>query len=357
MMKILGYRLEKRADVSPLWQFLSVLLALLIAVAVSAVLIAFSGANVGEAFMAMLRGSVGSRSALAETIVQATPLILTGLAVTVAFRGRLWNIGAEGQFFAGAMAAYWMGATLPNMSRIPLAVLVFSAAMLAGAFWGAIPAFLKARFGSNEVIVTVMMNFIIHFILSYLLSGPWQDPGSSFLQTARIPDAVNFSRLISGTRIHLGLGVALVAAVVVWFLLWKTTLGYEIRAFGINALASKYKGIPPMRTILLILAISGAIAGLAGAGELTGLHGRLRLDISTGYGFTGIIVALLGRLHPAGVILAAIVMGALVNGSVAMQITSGVPIAMALVIRGVVLVALLSVEVLGQYRIRRLSDG
>ena len=356
-MKLLGYRLEKRVEVSPLWQFLSALLALAIAFAVSAVLIAFAGANVGEAFLAMARGSVGSTSAFAETIVQATPLILTGLAVTVAFRGRLWNIGAEGQFFAGAMAVFWASAILPNLPALAMGMWVFSAAILAGSIWGAIPAFLKARFGSNEVIVTVMMNFIIHFILSYLLSGPWQDPASSFLQTAKFPATANFSRLITGTRIHLGLGIALVTAVVVWFLLWKTTLGYEIRAYGINALASKFKGIPPMRTIILTLAISGAIAGLAGASEVTGLHGRLRLDISTGYGFTGIIVALLGRLHPVGVILAAIVMGALVNGPLAMQITSGVPIAMAFVIRGVVLVALLTVEVLAQYRIRRHIDG
>lgn len=357
MTTFLGYRLEKRLDSSPLWQSLSVLIALLIAFLVSAVLIASSGANVGQAFRAMIRGSVGSWSAMAETLVQATPLIITGLAVTVAFRGRLWNIGAEGQFFAGAMAGYWVAATLPFLPRLPMALAVFGGAMLAGAVWGGIPALLKARYGANEVIVTVMMNFVIHFILSYLLSGPWQDPQSPFLQTAKIPEAAQFSRLITGTRLHLGLGIALIVAVVVWFLLWKTTLGYEIRAFGSNAVAARYKGIGTTRTILLILCISGAIAGLAGVGELTGLHGRLRLDISTGYGFVGIIVALLGRLHPVGVILAAIIMGALVNGSLAMQITSGVPIAMAYVIRGVVLVALLAVEVLAQYRLRRYRDG
>jgi general nucleoside transport system permease protein len=357
MLRKFGFRLEKRIEPSPLWQFLSVLVALLIAAAVSAALIAVAGINPIQAFRALIKGSVGSRSDLAETIVQATPLILTGLAVTVAFRGRLWNIGAEGQFFAGAMAAYWVSATWPNLPKVPMALLVFSAAMIAGAIWAGIPALLKARFGANEVIVTVMMNFVMSSLLSYLLSGPWQDPNSSYLQTAKIPATADYSRLIPGTRIHLGLGIAVVAAVAVWFLLWKTTLGYEIRAYGINALASKHKGIPPMRIILLTLAISGAIAGLAGAGEVTGIHGRLRLDISTGYGFTGIIVALLGRLHPAGVILAAFIMGALLNGSLTMQITTGVPIAMAFLIRGVVLVALLAIEVLAEYRIRRHAHG
>jgi general nucleoside transport system permease protein len=358
MTTFLGYRLEKRLVVSPVWQTLSVVFALIIAFGISAVLIASSGANVGEAFVALYRGSLGSASAIAETLVQATPLILTGLAVTVAFRGRLWNIGAEGQFFAGAMAAYWMASAVSSLPPVPMAIAVFLAGALAGAVWGGIAAWLNARYGANVVIVTVMMNFVIHFILSFLLSSAdyWQDPASPYLQTAKIPEAAIFSRLIPGTRIHLGLGLALVVALVVWYLLWKTTLGYEIRAYGNNALAAKYKGIKTFRTIILILAISGAIAGLAGAGELTGLHGRLRLDISTGYGFTGIIVALLGRLHPLGVILAAIVMGALVNGSLAMQITSGVPIAMAVLIRGVVLVALLAVEVLAQYRIRRSTD-
>lgn len=355
-MNIFGYRLEKRLEVNRLMEILSVLLALFIAFAVSAALIANSGVNVGQALQAMVKGSFGSRSAISETIVQATPLIFTGLAITVAFRGKLWNIGAEGQFFAGAMAAYWISTRIPSLSRAPMALVVFSAAFIAGGLWGAIPGVLKVRFGANEVIVTVMLNFVIQFILSYLLGGPWQDPGSSFLQTSKIPDAAIYSRLITGTRIHLGLFVALFAMLVVWFLLWKTTLGYEIRAFGSNAIASKYKGISPLWTIILTLAISGAIAGLAGASEVTGLHGRLRLDISTGYGFTGIIVALLGRLHPVGVVVAALVMGAVLNGSLTMHITSGVPIALAFVIQGVILVALLTVEVLAKYRIRRIKN-
>lgn len=356
MIRLFGYRIEKRLDANPWVQLAAIFIALLIAFGVSALLVNSAGADVGEAFQAMIQGSVGSRSAIAETIVQATPLIFTGLAVAFAFRGRQFNIGAEGQFFAGAMAAYWTSMALSHLPPAPMALAVFLSAMFAGALLGAIPALLKVRFGASEVIITVMLNFVIEYVLSYLLSGPWQDPGSSFLQTSKIPEAAIYSRMIPGTRIHLGFFIALFLVLVVWFVLWKTTLGYEIRAFGINALAANYKGIPQLRTILLTLAISGAIAALAGASEVTGLHGRLRLDISTGYGFTGIIVALLGRLHPVGVVLAAFVMGAVVNGSLAMQITTGVPIALAFVIQGVVLVALLTVEVAAQYRIRRISN-
>jgi simple sugar transport system permease protein len=337
-------------------ELIAVLIALLIAFAVSAVLIASSGVNVGEAMQALVRGSLGGRSAIAETIVQATPLILTGLAVTIAFRAQLWNIGAEGQFFAGAMAAYFVASTFVNLPRIPMILLVFLGALIAGGIWGTIPALLKVKFGASEVIVTVMLNFVIEFVLSYLLGGPWQDPQSAFLQSSRIPDAAIFSRIVTGTRVHIGIFVAIIAVLATWFLLYKTTLGYEIRAFGINSIASKYKGISPLRTIVLAFAISGAIAALAGASEIVGLHGRLRLDISTGFGFTGIIVALLGRLHPFGVVVAALFMGALWNGSLSMQIASGVPIALAFVIRGVVLVALLAAETITHMQIRRCDE-
>jgi general nucleoside transport system permease protein len=356
MIRVFGYRLVKRPSTNPLTELVAVLIALLIAFGVSAILIASAGVNVGEAMQALVRGSLGSRSAIAETIVQATPLILTGLAVTVAFRARLWNIGAEGQFFAGAMAAFYVASTFGNLPRAPMILFIFLGALIAGGIWGTIPALLKAKFGASEVIVTVMLNFVIQFVLSYLLGGPWQDPESAFLQTAKIPESAIFSRIFTGTRIHIGIFVAILAVFVIWFLLWKTTLGYEIRAFGINSIASNYKGISSLRTIVLAFAISGAIAALAGASEIVGLHGRLRLDISTGFGFTGIIVALLGRLHPVWVVVAALFMGALWNGSLAMQIASGVPIALAFVIRGVVLVALLAAETITQVQIRRCDE-
>ncbi len=231
-MNLLGYRLEKRLEANTFVQFMSVLAALLIATIISAILINSAGADVGEAFRAMVRGSVGSRSAITETIVQATPLIFTGLAVTVAFRGRLWNIGAEGQFFAGAMAAYWTASTFSNLPRIPMGVVIFLAAMIAGAVWGAIPALLKVRFGANEVIVTVMLNFVIQ--LYPFLPSERTLAGSWIIVPADEQDS-RCSHLLPAdhrTRIHLGMFIAVATVAVVWFLLWKTTLGYEIRHLG-----------------------------------------------------------------------------------------------------------------------------
>jgi ABC-type uncharacterized transport system permease subunit len=336
---------------------MSILVALLAAFIVSSLLIASAGANIVEAWSALVKGAFGSRNAIVETLTQATPLIFTGLAVTVAFRGRVWNIGAEGQFFAGAMAAYWVGSRLEGLPPVLLILMIIVAGCLAGAVWGGIAGFLKARYGTNEIIVTVMMNFLIALVLSYLLSEAWRDPQSYFYQTALIPESAFFPKLLSRGRLHLGFLLSLATAVVVWLLLWKTVLGYEIRAMGINPTASSYKGISIARTTVLVMAISGAIAALGGASEVAGLHHRLRLDISTGYGFTGIIIALLGRLHPAGVIIASIFFGALVNGSLAMQIATGVPVALVGAIQGITLIFLLTAEVLARYRIRRVGSN
>jgi simple sugar transport system permease protein len=324
---------------------------------VSSVLIALAGASVSEGLIAMIEGGFGGGKAIAETLVQATPLIFTGLAVVVAFRARIWNIGVEGQFFAGAMGAVWItlliGQSVPSVVLLPLIIIM---AVIGGGIWGAIPGFLKVRYGANEIIVTVMMNFIILFVLSFLLSEAWRDPNSFFYQTVVMPKAAHLPRLVPRTRLHLGFVLALFVAGLVYILLWKSTLGYEIRALGINPLAVKYKGMSVARITMLVMTISGAIAGLGGASEVPGLQQRLRLDISTGFGFTGIIIAMLGRLHPLGVILAAIFFGALVTGASKMQIAVNVPVAIAQAIQGVTLIFLLIADVLSRYRIRRVRD-
>jgi simple sugar transport system permease protein len=331
------------------------LLTLLAASIVSTLLILSAGADIGESLRALVNGAFGSTNALLETLVQATPLIFTGLAVTVAFRGRVWNIGAEGQFFAGTMAAYWAANQFGGLPAWLLLPTIVVAGALAGAFWGAIAGFLKARYGASEIIVTVMLNFIILRILSFLLSGVWQDPNSYFYQTALIPDPSYLPRLFGRGRLHLGFVVSLLTAAVVYVVLWRTVLGYEIRAIGSNPTAANYKGISVPVLTIVVMAVSGAIAGLGGVSEVAGLHHRLRLDISTGYGFTGIIIALLGRLHPVGVLIAAIFFGALVNGSLAMQISTGVPVALVQAIQGVTLILLLTAEVLTRYRIRKVG--
>jgi len=352
---LLGWRIERRPSTSRAWEAGALLLTLLAASVVSSLLIVSAGADIRESLRALMRGAFGSQNALLETLVQATPLIFTGLAVTVAFRGRIWNIGAEGQFFAGTIAAFWAANAFSSLPPIILVPLIIIAGSLAGAFWGGIAGVLKARYGASEVIVTVMLNFIVLRILSFLLSDAWQDPNSYFYQTALMPESSYLPRLLGRGRLHLGFVLSLVTAVVVYVVLWRTVLGYEIRAIGSSPTAASYKGISVPVLTVVVLGVSGAIAGLAGVSELAGLHHRLRLDISTGYGFTGIIIALLGRLHPAGVVVAAIFFGALVNGSLAMQIATGVPVALVQAIQGVTLIFLLTAEVLTHYRIRRVG--
>jgi simple sugar transport system permease protein len=348
-----AWRLERRAVSTPAAQAAALSLGLVAAFVTSALLIISAGASLLQSLAAFYQGAFGDWEAIAETLVQATPLIFTGLAVTLAFRSRLWNIGAEGQFFAGTMAAVWVGTTFAGLPSAALFGLIVAGSTLAGAAWGLIPGWLKARYRTNEVVVTVMMNYIIQYILSFLLSGPWRDPNSFFLQTAAIPEAAYFPRLFAGTRLHAGFLLALLAAGLIYVLLWKTVLGYEIRAYGINTWASRYKGINVTLVIVLVMAISGGLAGLAGGSEVAGLHHRLRLDISTGYGFTGILIALLGRLNPFGVILASILFGGLINGSTGMQIATGVPVALVYAVQGLTLIFVLAADTLSRYRLVR----
>lgn len=355
-MRRLGFTIEKRFSTSRWTDISAVLSAVILALILTAALIALSGANPLNSLQALYRGAFGSRDAILETLVQATPLIFTGLAIVIAFRGRVWNIGAEGQFFAGAMAAAWLCMSFPSLPGVALLTLSVLAAAAGGALWGLIPGFLKAKFGASEIIVTVMMNYIILLVLSYLLSGPWREPTVYYLQTPRFPAASYFSTFFN-SRVHLGLVIALLLSVVVYFFLWRTPLGYEIRAMGDNPVAARYKGIATGKTIILAMCISGAIAGLGGASEVLGVHHRLRLDISIGYGFLGILIALLGRLNPFGVVLAAVLFGALVNGSTAMQVFTGVPSALVQITQAIVLIFLLVTEVAARYRVRGTTDA
>jgi simple sugar transport system permease protein len=353
MTLAIPWRLERRPVSTPASQATGLALGLLGAFVTSALLILSAGASLPVALAAFWQGAFGDWEAIAETLVQSTPLIFTGLAVTVAFRCRVWNIGAEGQFFAGAMAAVWVGLTFGDLPPAVLFILTILGSFLAGAAWGLVPGWLRARYRTNEVVVTVMMNYIIQYILSYLLSGPWRDPNSFFLQTAATPESAYFPRLLAGTRLHAGFALALLAAGLIYILLWKTVLGYEIRAVGNNTWAARYKGINVTLVIVLVMAISGGLAGLAGGSEVAGLHHRLRLDISTGYGFTGIIIALLARLNPVAAILAAVFFGAVVNGSTGMQIVTGVPVALVYAVQGLTLIFVLASDTLSRYQVRR----
>ncbi|HEY3345303.1 MAG TPA: ABC transporter permease [Anaerolineaceae bacterium] len=348
-----GYRFEKR-EIGFWLQNLSILVAILAALLVSAGLIMTSGADVAGALLALFKGAFGTLGACLETLVQATPILFTGLAMVIAFRGKVWNIGGEGQFFAGALAAAWVCLNFYRLPQTALIVTIVLASLLAGALWAFIPGILKARFGISEIVVTVMANYIMTGFVAYLLSGPWQAPNDHFLETARFK-ASTYLPTFFNSRIHLGFWIAIILVAAAYVLLWKTPLGYEIRAVGENPVAAKYKGIRDRAIILIVMCLSGGIAGIAGGMELAGLNHRLRLDISNGYGYTGILIALLGRLNPIGVIPAAIFFGALINGSTSMQITFNVPVPLVTTIQGVVLIFLLIFDTLFRYRIRRVA--
>jgi len=352
-----SFKIEKRQDAGLLMDLLSIVFALLISIGIASAIISNSGADVSKVLMAIVKGSFGSLTALVDTLNRSAPILLTGLATVIAYRAKVWNIGQEGQLYAGAMAVTFVilafpVTQLPTLVYVPLLLIV---AILGGVLWGSIPGILKARFNVNEIIVTVMLNYVITYICTFLLNGVWQEPGSFYYNTVPFPESSN-SPLFFGTKLHLGFPIALLLALGVYFLLWKTRLGYEIRAIGLNPVASTYKGINTKWVILIVMLLSGAISGLAGGTELLGIHHRLIFGFSSSFGFTGILIALLGRLHPLGVILAAIFFGALRNGSTAMRIYSNVSGEIVTLIMGLVIIMLLFSEALFKYRVRRVEN-
>ncbi|MBN1259125.1 MAG: ABC transporter permease, partial [Anaerolineae bacterium] len=329
-------------------------LAVLAALVIGAFMLLVLGANPIRAYGALLEGAFGSGNAIAETAVKAIPLLLVGLGICIAYRGNVINIGGEGQMIIGAILGTLVGISLPNSSGwlvVPLALL---AGFLGGALWGFAPGFLKAHFSVNEILSTVMMNAIAVQIMNYLLRGPMIDPAQAELasqipQTARLPEAYHLPRL-APTRLHLGALIAVILAVLVYILLWRTTLGYRIRAVGYNPHASRYGGIPVPRHVVIALVLSGAFAGLAGAIQVYGLNYRMITDGSaTGFtgsaGFNGIVTALFGQLHPIGAIPAAFLFGALLVGANKLQRAMQVPSAFIIALNGLVVVFVVSSEI------------
>jgi simple sugar transport system permease protein len=319
-------------------------LAIFTAVVLGGIIIASVKGNPFLAYYGLIQGSFGSAKALSETAVWATPYIFAGLAVALAFKGGLFNIGAEGQLAVGAVFAaligyglpQWLGRDIPTIIHLPLAILV---GMLMGALWAAIVGFLKAYTGGHEVINTIMMNYIALNTISFLLNGPMKDPNPNNV-TARTPLIAESARMpviFSGLRIHWGFVLALLVAFLVWWLLNKTTLGFEIRTVGANPDAAKYAGINVKRIIILTMALSGMLAGLAGTIEVTGLNYRHELGFSIGYGFDAIAIALLGRSHPLGVVLAALLFAAMRNGATRMQFLTQMPVDLISMLQALIL--------------------
>ncbi len=299
--------------------------ALILAAIVGVVVILSIGKSPTEAFGALMKAAFGSTNGIAETLVGTTPLIFTGLSVALAFRCGLFNIGGEGQYLAGGLAAAVAGYSFTWLPGLPHAALAVLAGALAGAVWAGIPGLLKAYRGVHEVVNTIMMNYVALYMANYallFLKKPGPVP-----TTPEVVPAARFGILLEGTRLHSGLLLALLCALLVWILLWRTTLGYSIRAVGFAPLAAEYGGTPVGSRIVYAMAFSGALSGLAGASQVVGVQWAFYDPIGgfIGYGFDGIAVALLGRNHPLGVIVAALLFGILDRGSGAMQAIAGVP--------------------------------
>jgi general nucleoside transport system permease protein len=318
--------------------------AIAVAFAAGALLIAAAGASPALAFGALLEGAFASADGLSEVAVKTCPLLLTGIAVAIAFRAGIWNIGAEGQLLAGAVAVAWLGSrgpSLPAWQAIPLGL---TAAAVAGALWGGGAAFLKVTRNVSEVLGTIMLNFIAAGLVSYFVHGPLMESAGRYPQTDAIALSMRLPRLAPPLRVHAGLLLALAAAAFSYLLLFRTVLGYGMRAVGLNPEASRLAGIRPGRLTWITLLLSGGLAGLAGGIEVSAVTFRLYERFSAGYGFTAIAVALLGRLNPAGVVLAAILFGVLEAGSSAMQRVAGVSSVLVSVIQAVVIFSLIAVE-------------
>jgi len=348
---------EQRLEV-PGWLPLATTLgAVAVALVISGLLIALVGGDPVGTFQHILLSAFGDVGVLSDTLVKATPLIFTGLACALAFRMRLWNIGAEGQLFMGAWGASAVvlvpivppGTTI--FITIPLMIL---AGMAAGALWAGIAGWLKARFKVNEIITTLMLNYIAILWVRFWVFGPWSEGGfqlsRQFPREAWLPRLTDLGktfRALSGLTVHLGFVFALVAALLVWYLLKRTRKGYEIRLIGDNPQAARYAGINIGRNIILVMLASGALAGMAGMSEVTGVVHRMQDGISAGYGFTGVIIAYLAKFNPFGVVIASIAFGALVLAGREIQ-PAGIPT----MIQGVILFCVIASDVLLRYRLR-----
>ncbi|MDO9556804.1 MAG: ABC transporter permease [Coriobacteriia bacterium] len=344
--------------------------SVILAIGIGSVIMWASGYDPVAAFAALFKGSFGGPKQIGDTLLRSTPLILTGLSVAYGFRAGLFNIGAEGQLFMGGLVVAWLGVALTGLPWVVMVPLLVVAAMLAGAAWAFVPAILKARIGAHEVITTMMFTYIGRYIVSWLVVGPLKAPGQ-IPQTDALPIGSQLPRIqtlfseatlealpfLKLGRAHLGIVVAVIAALVVWFILKYTTLGYENRAVGFNPWASETGGISVQWTTVKALCISGALAGLAGAVEVMGVHHRIFDQFSSGFGFTGIAVALLAKNHPLGVIPAAILFGALSAGAGTMQLEAHVPQKIILIIQALVIFLVAAEEIVTWFIKRRQKEA
>lgn len=350
-------RLEKRTHSSSVAMLLAPLGAVAFTLVISALLVLWAGAPVGQTYGLLLKGGFGSVFALSETLTRAIPLMLTGLAAAVAFKARLFNIGAEGQLYVGALAAVAVGGLHGCTGFEVPAPLLFVLMMLAAALAGALlllgPALMKAKLGVDEVVTTLLLNFIVLLLVSLMLDGPMKDPTAmGWPQSVALLSDLELSKLVDQTRVHTGLLWAVALAVGMWALMKFTVLGFDIRAVGANPRAATFAGVSVTRTMVLVALLSGGLAGLAGAIEVAGRTSYLTLDMSPGYGYSGIVIAMLAGLHPLGVVLGSVFVAGVLVGADSMSRAVGVPTYIADVIVATSLISVLVATLLAQYRVR-----
>ncbi|MDO5115341.1 MAG: ABC transporter permease [Synergistaceae bacterium] len=318
---------------------------------IGGLLFAFLGVNPLEAYGEVLRGALGSSYGLGEIVTKAIPLTLTALGGLICYKMLIWNIGAEGQLCLGAVATVAAVRYFFVDNAFVMFLLMFAAAAIAGGLWGMLAGFLRARWNVSETITTLMLNYIGINLSEYFIYGPWKDPMSmGFPFTPNFPDAARLW-VFEGTRIHAGLFIALAVAVVLQIALKRSKWGYEITVTGENPRAARYAGINIAANILLVTFIGGAIAGLAGFGEIAGLHGRMSRGFSMGYGYTGILVAWLARLSPIYVPLVSFLMGVLLVGGDTLQVVMGLPLASLQILQGLILFSVLAAETFSRFKI------
>ena len=353
-------RLEARAQVSRGWLLAAPVLAIAFTLLLTAGLLHAAHAPIGQAFALLIEGAFGSRFAWSETLTRATPLILTGLSAAVAFRARLFNIGAEGQLYLGALMAVAIGGQQadggwPWLTSLPPGVwqaLMVAGGALAGALWLLGPAWLKARLGVDEVVTTLLLNFVALLGVSMLLDGPMKDPmAMGWPQSVALQPDLAYATLLPRTRLHDGLLWAIGLAVLLWVIDRHTTLGLAMRAVGANPQAAAFAGMPVRRTMLIVALAAGALAGLAGVGEVAGRTGYVTLDMSPGYGYAGIVIAMLAGLHPLGVVAAATFVAGVLVGADSMSRSLGVPNVLADVVVALALLSILVTTLLARYRV------
>jgi ABC-type uncharacterized transport system permease subunit len=328
---------------APVWAVLGALL-------IGAFFIAAAGISPLRAYSELLRGAFGSLSGFGVTMQKTAPLLFAGLGVAFAFRCGLFNIGGEGQIYMGALFGGWLALTLSDLPAPVLLPAVLVLSFIGGGIWGAIPGFLRAKWNMSEIITTILLNYVGFWFVSFLLHGPLQESRGYYPQSEVLPQASWLPIIWPATRVNLGIILALLAAAGVYIVMWRTTIGYQIRAVGSNPEAAEYSGIPVVRSMVLAMFVSGGLMGLAGAVEILGVQHRLSDFFSPGYGFDGIAVALLGYTHPVGVTLAAVFFGGLRAGFNAVQRTEGLPLALAQVVQGLTLILVVASVALPRLR-------